>query len=248
MIAQGAAACVERLWSFFQARNWEGARALLHEGFVCEWPQTGEVFRGRDNYIEMNRAHPAPNWRIELLRMTTEKDRVVAEVRVPSDGALDFCVGVYDLRDGRIARATEYWVEHAPAAPEWRAPFREQPLDARASPREAPAMLPAADIVEAQLRAFNGRDVEAYAACYSDDVVVEDAAGNVTLQGIGALRGEFRQLFEQAPELRCEVSQRIAVGEYVIAEERVFGGPEPVHAAVVYHVRGDRIVRMRVIR
>ncbi len=239
---------VVALWQRVQARDWEAAREQLHEDFVCEWPHTGERFRGRDSYIAMNRAHPAPNWSVELLRTTAEGDRVVTEVRVPSDAAVDFCVGVYELREGRIARATEYWVEHLPAAPEWRAPFRAPAVDDAPAAREAPGVPSALETVDRQLRAFNARDLEGYAACYSDDVVVEDAAGGVTFEGIEALRAEFRQIFEQAPELRCEVSQRIVVGEYVVAEERVSGTPEPVHAAVVYHVRGGRIDRMRVIR
>ena len=48
------------LWRLFEAGSWEEARALLHPDFIARWPQTGECFRGPDNYVAVNREHPAP--------------------------------------------------------------------------------------------------------------------------------------------------------------------------------------------
>ena len=74
----------------------------------------------------MNRSHPAPNWRIELRRTIVEGDVVVCEVRVPADDGVSFCAAFYEVRDGRVRRGTEYWVDEDPAAaPEWRAQWRE---------------------------------------------------------------------------------------------------------------------------
>jgi hypothetical protein len=49
-------------------------------------------------------------------------DLAVAEVRVPTDdGQVFFCSGWYELRDGLIARATEYWIDAGSGdVPEWR--------------------------------------------------------------------------------------------------------------------------------
>jgi hypothetical protein len=70
-----AVAPVRQLWESMEARAWATAADMLADGFVCSWPQTGERFRGRDNYMEMNRAHPAPNWRIAIQRLDTPQWR-----------------------------------------------------------------------------------------------------------------------------------------------------------------------------
>jgi hypothetical protein len=104
-----------------EERDWDGARATLADDFECVWPHTGERFTSPDAYIAVNRAFP-DNWHVELLRLGVEGDLAVAEVRVPTDdGGSSFCSGWYELRDGLIARATEYWVDADPGAvPEWR--------------------------------------------------------------------------------------------------------------------------------
>jgi ketosteroid isomerase-like protein len=113
---------VERLWALFEARDWNRAAAELADDFVAEWPRTGERFHGRDVFIAMNRAHPAPNWHVAVKRVIAEGDQVAAEVEVTHDDGMDFCLGFYEIRQGRIATATEYWVERTLApTPEWRA-------------------------------------------------------------------------------------------------------------------------------
>lgn len=118
---------VTRLWSRFEARDWEGAAAELADDFVAEWPQTGERFRGPANFIAMNRAHPAPNWHISVSRVVAQGDEIAAEVVVTTDEGVDFCLGFYELCEGKIRRATEYWTERAPATtPAWRAEWTER--------------------------------------------------------------------------------------------------------------------------
>lgn len=113
------------MWRCFEARDWDRARAELHEEFVCEWPATGERFVGADAFVAMNRAYPDVGWHVEVQRIVDAGDEVAAEVRVPSDDALDWCSGFYTLRDGRIWRAVEYWTRREPEPPPaWREPFR----------------------------------------------------------------------------------------------------------------------------
>jgi catechol 2,3-dioxygenase-like lactoylglutathione lyase family enzyme len=116
---------VERLWACFEARDWDGARAELHDDFECEWPQTSERFVGPDAFVAMNRAYPDIGWHIEVQRVVASGDAVAAEVRVPSKETVDWCSGFYTLRDGKVWRAVEYWTtsESSPP-PNWRAPFR----------------------------------------------------------------------------------------------------------------------------
>ena len=107
-----------------------------------------------------------------------------------------------------------------------------------------------ARVVQAQVEAFNARDLDRFVGCYSPDAVLEDGAGGVVARGHEAIRALYRPLFAQSPNLHTEVVQRIQVSPWVIDEERgtglsVAGFPPEMHVAVVYRVEGDRIVRAR---
>jgi ketosteroid isomerase-like protein len=58
MSEQKNRATVEQLWQLFDARDFEAAGALLHDDFVCEWPQSRERIRGRENYVAINQNYP----------------------------------------------------------------------------------------------------------------------------------------------------------------------------------------------
>ena len=53
-------------------------------------------------------------------------------------------------------------------------------------------------LAEAQLKAYNRGDLEAFCACYSDDIRVLDEAGEVTCEGAEAFKERYRGLFERA--------------------------------------------------
>ncbi len=105
------------------------------------------------------------------------------------------------------------------------------------------------DPVEVQLEAYNARDVERFLPCFGEDVVVEDGAGLVLMQGRDAMRAAYGPMFAANPALHCRVVHRIRVGEFVVDEERVTGrGPEELHVVVVYRVREGVITAVRFLR
>jgi ketosteroid isomerase-like protein len=113
---------VRALWERMQARDWDGARATLADGFTCDYPETGESFQA-DGYIAMNRAYPG-DWTILVDEVLAEGNRVVARIRVPLGDQLFHCLSFADVEDGRIASSTEFWLtDRAIAPPDWRAPF-----------------------------------------------------------------------------------------------------------------------------
>ena len=104
-------------------------------------------------------------------------------------------------------------------------------------------------VVDGIVAAFNRRDLDAFAAGYADDVVIEDGTGAEIVHGAGELRARYGAMFAACPELRCEVLTRIEVGDYVVDEERVRGrAPEPERLVVVYHLAGGRVDRERILR
>lgn len=102
--------------------------------------------------------------------------------------------------------------------------------------------------VEAQIEAYNARDVDRFLASYAPDVVVHDGAGNTLMQGHESMRAEYEPFFAEHPELRGEIVHRITAGDYVIDEELIHGWqPEPVRAVAIYHVANGRIDHVRLI-
>ncbi len=103
-----------------------------------------------------------------------------------------------------------------------------------------------ADPVQEQLDAFNARDLERFLACYRDDIVIENGAGQLIYAGIAAMRENYAQSFAHFPEVDCRIVNRIRIGSYVIDEERITGmGPAERHAVAIYRVEGEKIIHVR---
>ncbi|MFN9810556.1 MAG: nuclear transport factor 2 family protein [Deltaproteobacteria bacterium] len=105
------------------------------------------------------------------------------------------------------------------------------------------------DPVEAQLEAYNARDVDRFVACFTEDVVVEDARGARLLEGRDAFRASYGAMFAASPGLHCRAIARLRAGAFVVDEERVTGrGPDELHVIVVYTLRDDLIAHVRILR
>lgn len=117
---------MQAFWDRIQARDWEGMRETLHDDVVVDWPASGERFVGADNVVAVNREYPE-GWSIHVLNIVSSGDSVVSEVEVPHEGVGTFRVASFwHVRDGRIQRGTEYWIEvDQDEAPAWRQPFTD---------------------------------------------------------------------------------------------------------------------------
>ena len=121
----GGAAVVRALWEAIEDRDWDRVGGLLHDEFVLEWPQSGEVIRGRANFVAVNAAYPG-DWHIAIERIHDLGQAVLSEVRVDFPERADRAVSLFTTRDGRIATVREWWPDPFPAA-EWRRQWAQQP-------------------------------------------------------------------------------------------------------------------------
>ena len=98
------------------------------------------------------------------------------------------------------------------------------------------------DIVEEQLKAYNARDLERFAATYGEDIrIYRLPATEAALVGKAKLREVYRARFS-SPNLHATIVNRIVLGNKVIDHERVVGIKEtPVEALAVYEVAGGLI-------
>jgi uncharacterized protein (TIGR02246 family) len=102
----------------------------------------------------------------------------------------------------------------------------------------------AADVVARQVDAYNAHDLEAFLACYTDDVVVTSGEGTVLLEGLVAVREQYAAWFGGVPDLHTEVRHRMVRGSWVVDDEHATATGLDVEALVAYHVRADRIARV----
>ncbi len=99
-------------------------------------------------------------------------------------------------------------------------------------------------VVQAQLDAYNARDLERFVACYHQDVMLLDFPSmRPILQGKEALSAHYRDKRFNLAALHAELVSRTVHGKVVIDRERVTGvRPEPVDAVAIYHVE-DGLIR-----
>jgi hypothetical protein len=95
----------ERLWRALGRHDWEAVKAQFHASAVVERAGTA-TRQGVEEYIAAHRVEAARgDDEIEVLRSVVDGRAQVIEARVGERRV----VGIYDLHDGRIAGAVEYW-------------------------------------------------------------------------------------------------------------------------------------------
>lgn len=104
------------------------------------------------------------------------------------------------------------------------------------------SQLTAEQVVQAQLDAYNNRDIEAFAANFAEDVSVY----SVMYAGREKLKASYGRMFANTPELHAELIKREVDGNTITDHERVTGiGPTGVIEAIaVYEVEHGLIQRV----
>jgi len=101
-------------------------------------------------------------------------------------------------------------------------------------------------VVQAQLDAFNARDVDALLAIYADDAALFEHPDKLLARGTAALRERFSARFTE-PNLHAALLHRIVAGDFVIDHERVTRtfpeGPGTIELVMTYEVKAGRITR-----
>jgi limonene-1,2-epoxide hydrolase len=118
---------VEQFWQRMSTFDFAGAGELLHDEYICEWPQSRERIRGRANFVALNAAYPG-RWVIAIQRIVACHEQVTTEVTLRDQlapaAAPVVAVSFFELRDGKIGYERDYWPEPY-AAPADRAQWVE---------------------------------------------------------------------------------------------------------------------------
>ena len=123
----------ERISSAFASGDFEGLSKLMDEmvgdDFVLEYPQSGERFNGWDTVKQMNSSYEGTTGTAPKMSghkiLEPGKAWVFESTIDYGDGTPVSYVAVAELRDGRIARITDYFGSPF-EAPAWREQWVER--------------------------------------------------------------------------------------------------------------------------
>ena len=99
------------------------------------------------------------------------------------------------------------------------------------------------EVAQKQLNAYNAGDIDAFVACYSDDVKVFNFPDQLQYQGKETMREGYAGFFENNPKLHCELVKRIVLGHTIIDEEKVTGlsNGASFSASAIYKIKDGLI-------
>lgn len=102
-------------------------------------------------------------------------------------------------------------------------------------------------VVQAQLAAYNARDLDAFLATYAESAQLFEQPSKLLAQGVAQMRERYAARFAE-PNLHAVVLNRIVMGNVVIDHERVTRtfpeGPGTQEAIAIYEVQGTLISRV----
>jgi hypothetical protein len=108
------------------------------------------------------------------------------------------------------------------------------------------------DVVQAQLDAYNARDLDAFCSVFADNAeIYELGIKTPATSGKSAIRARYSELFARSPELLSVVVNRTAFGRAVIDHERITGrngSAEVFEFLAIYEVELGLIVRVHFVR
>jgi len=98
-------------------------------------------------------------------------------------------------------------------------------------------------VVEAQLAAYNRRDLEGFLSYYADDATLVNYPHQVTQSGKDQLRARYTRNFSNK-NIRAEIVKRVVFDRFVVDHEQLTAPPakDSLEAVAIYEVKDGKIV------
>ncbi|MBT3300878.1 MAG: SnoaL-like domain-containing protein [Bacteroidetes bacterium] len=103
------------------------------------------------------------------------------------------------------------------------------------------------DLAQAQLVAYNNKDLEAFLAVYSNDIEIYYFPNELIYSGKDEMRKVYSEFFSKAGDLHCKLVNRITYGNYVMDREYVttsIPGREVIEGQAIYEVKDGKIIKV----
>lgn len=111
---------VKRFWTLMSDGKFDEVGELMKEDAEVRLPNTREVFKGRDKYINFNKKYPG-RWIINLDKIFSKDDMIVSAVKVESEDKTSsfYATSFFAIKDTLISEIVEYWGDNG-EPPQWR--------------------------------------------------------------------------------------------------------------------------------
>jgi ketosteroid isomerase-like protein len=121
MSADDVKSIAERYQNALTTQDFDTMRDVFAEDVEVRWPQSGEHFKGKETCIRVFTTYPGGSPKmVTAPRVTVSGNLAIGEGELEyPDGKRYHTVAIMEVRDGKIARETDYFAEPFPA-PEWR--------------------------------------------------------------------------------------------------------------------------------
>jgi hypothetical protein len=110
----------------------------------------------------------------------------------------------------------------------------------------------AEQVVQANLEAYNNRDIDTFMACFSPQVALFEWSNPLPrVSGLDGVRARYSELFAASPNLHSTILQRIVCGNAVIDHEQIVGrdgSADPYYLVLIYEVQDGKIEKITSIR
>ena len=98
------------------------------------------------------------------------------------------------------------------------------------------------------MNGYNARNIDAFLAPYAEDVELIQFPGKLIGKGKDAMRKAYTAVFNSAPDLHCEIKDRIIHGNTIIDKEIVTGiGKTKVDGISIYQIENNKIKKVYII-
>jgi len=114
-------AALDLHWVASDASDFEREHEIYREDAVLEYPQSGERIRGRRNIQAARAAQPSKK-RFTVRRILGDGNLWITEFVLTYDGQPSYTVSIMELKDGKVARETQYFgdpFEPGPSRAQW---------------------------------------------------------------------------------------------------------------------------------
>src|SRR3954453_19131449 len=103
MGGQGMRAAIDRHWASSAAGDQVAEHEIYHDDVVCEYPQSGEVIRGRRNLQELRSHHPGRPSGFAVRRIVGEGDLWITEYVITYEDKRAYTLSIMEFRDGKVS-------------------------------------------------------------------------------------------------------------------------------------------------
>ena len=117
-------AALDQHWAASDANDFETEHLIYHEDAVLEYPQSGELTRGRSNIQGQRESQPNQK-RFSIRRIVGSADLWVTEFILTYDNKPSYTVSIMEFNGDKVARETQYFADPF-VAPAFRAKWVER--------------------------------------------------------------------------------------------------------------------------